>query len=530
MINLMYLVLTALLALNVSAEILRAFMLVNRSLQKTSEIIIDKNEIIYKQFEKKMSEDPTKTKPFYDKAQFAKKYCGEVYQKFQENKAVLIDEGGDQSGKVDKGDFMDTPGEEDRLKGEANLETSSMVLLVEKNGKRAKELRDAVKNTRDKLLQLVENKDDKDRLTKTLPLAEPTDPPKKDGIQKTWQESLFGEIPLAAAVTLISKFESDIKSSESEIINYLLNQISATDFKFDQLEAKVIANTNYVMIGQEYKAEIFVSAFSSTQNPQVLLGTLDEGGNLLQMRDSVPVQNGKGMYVVRPSSEGEQKYSGVVRIRRPGGDFEDYAFNSSYQVAKGSFVVSPEKMNVLYIAIENPIAVSVPGFPAEKVKASISQGSLTGGKGKYMAMPTTPGKAGVTVTVEINEDGKTTSKVMGTQEFRVKRVPDPVPMIGGQEGGQMKAGTFKAQTGLQAVLKDFDFEGVRYAVVEFEMSYIAKRQDLVSSKTQGALFDSRMQEFLSRAKPGDIFIMENIKAVGPDKLPRKLPSITFKLI
>jgi gliding motility-associated protein GldM len=185
-------------------------------------------------------------------------------------------------------------------------------------------------------------------------------------------------------------------------------------------------------------------------------------------------------------------------------------------------------MNVFYIGVDNPVSISVPGFPAEKVSASITAGSIipAGAGGKYTVKVTQPGKVNVTVSAKQLDNSV---KSMGAVEFRVKRVPDPIAKIADQPGGSISTSKFKVQRGMIAVLENFDFD-IRFQIVGFEMTYGAKRQDLVSARASGPLFDSKMLDFINRAKPGDTFYFDDIKAKGPDGTIRKLPTIAFKLI
>ncbi len=234
------------------------------------------------------------------------------------------------------------------------------------------------------------------------------------------------------------------------------------------------------------------------------------------------------VFLIRsPSNVGPQSYEGVIRLRKPSGEFKFFPFKAEYNVGKGGVVVSPDKMNVLYIGVDNPISISVPGFDPTKVKGSITQGSLRAGsrKGSYIAQVTRPGDADIIVSA-VTPEGKT--KQMGKAPFRVKRVPDPVAKVGGQPGGNIKTAKFKAQRGIIADLDNFDFD-IRFNVVSYEVIYRAPRADLISTKGSGAAFDTRILNLMNRAKPGDSFVFNDIKAKGPDGTTRKLPSISFEL-
>ena len=179
--------------------------------------------------------------------------------------------------------------------------------------------------------------------------------------------------------------------------------------------------------GDEYKAEIFVAAFSTTQNPNVMIGKVDTTDGQLKMAgsidtSSVVVDRGVGTYTVKASSEGLRKYEGIIEVQAPDGSKIPYRFESEYMVMKTGVVVSPTKMNVLYIGVDNPISVSVPGVAPENVTATLAGGSLTNdakaGKGNYIAKVTGGKEANVNVSAKFGEEG--TSRRMGEFKFRVK--------------------------------------------------------------------------------------------------------------
>jgi gliding motility-associated protein GldM len=210
---------------------------------------------------------------------------------------------------------------------------------------------------------------------------------------ETWPLANFYHIPLAAVITNLSKIQTDVRNAESDVVKYLFREVDASDFKFDTLAAKIIA-PNLVFAGDEYKAEIFVAAFSTTQNPEVLIGKVDTSDGGLKMTGSIDstsvvVDRGVGTYTVSASSEGLKKYEGIIQVKSPSGQMIPYKFESEYMVMKTGVVVSPTKMNVLYIGVDNPISVSVPGVAPENVRPTLSGGSLTpdskAGKGNYIA-------------------------------------------------------------------------------------------------------------------------------------------------
>jgi gliding motility-associated protein GldM len=516
MINMMYLVLTAMLALNVSAEILKAFAMINQSLEDTNVSITQKNSALYAAFEAKMKEEPGKTKAAFDKAMIVKRESEALLTYLREIKEEMIDKGGNKNGQLDEGDFKNEQGVRTVIE-DGNIDISSQ-LLVNPDGKseRGVELRDKINGYRKSIENLIPVQD-RNKVKIYIEAAQDPDAAAGTGVRKNWLQSNFGEMPLAGVVTLFSKFESDIRNTETEVVAYLLGAIDASSLKFDQVVAKVIAKSSYVLTGQEYEADIMLVAFDSRQDLDI---RLDDG-------TQVPVEGGLGRFKIKATSEGEKKLSGFINIKKPGGGEERMPFLSSYTVAKPAAVVSPDKMNVFYIGVDNPVSISAPGVtPANLMPGISGGGSITGKDGKYIVRVNQPGKVNVEVRGK-GEDGKSSS-ILGASEFRVKYVPDPVATVGGVEAGQIGTSQFKAQGGMIALLKDFDFD-LRFDIQSFRMIYIAPRRDPEVVTVTGPVFSGQAQTIVRNAKPGDRFIFDEIKAMGPDKVTRKLNPVTYGL-
>lgn len=503
MINMMYLVLTALLALNVSAEILKAFSMINASLETTYTTLSDKNASLYKQFQKKMDDEPGKTKPFYDKAMIAKAETEKLMAMVKSIKDKLTDEAGLLDGKVDEKDYK-IEGDHKVMINDGNIDIPSRVLVQEGNSKLGLDLQNAINTYRDKMLTLL---DEKDKPSFKMPIDAA-----KDG-KKKWLVSTFNGLPVIGAYTLLTKYENDLKNTEAEIVKLLLGDIDKNDFKFDQLVAKVIAPSSYILVGQEYTADVLLVAYDSRQNPNIKVG-----GSPLK------VEAGMGKYSTRASAEGVKKWGGVIEVKAPDGSTKEYPFEAEYQVAKPAAVVSPDKMNVFYVGVDNPVSISVPGVPLDKVRPSISGGTITGSNGKYVVRQEKPGKVTVTVNAEVS--GKQMN--MGASEFRVKYVPNPTATVGGVDPGSVSSANFKAQAGLIAVLKDFDFD-LKFKVTKFRMIYLPPRRDPIVRQITGPAFSGDASGFVTGAKPGDKFIFDEIEARGPDNTPRKLAPIIYNI-
>ncbi|MFM8492130.1 MAG: gliding motility protein GldM [Bacteroidota bacterium] len=516
MINMMYLVLTAMLALNVSAEILKAFAMINKSLEDTNLTIDQKNAALYTAFEEKMKDEPGKTKAAYDKAMTVKRESKELLDFVKKVKEKLIDEGGNKNGKLDEPDFKIEGGVR-RILDDGNIDISS-TLLVNPDGKSklGLEMKDKFSDFRKKLIALIPQVD-RDKVK--IHLDDPIDPSpsKGSGVKKNWLQSNFGEMPLSGVVTLFTKYESDIRNTESEIVTYLLGSIDAASFKFDQVEAKVIAKSSYVLTGQDFEADVMLVAYDSRQNLDIRL----DGGAV------IPVENGLGKYKARATSEGEKKLNGYILVKNPGtGEETKYPFTTSYTVARPAAVVSPDKMNVFYIGVDNPVSISAPGVKPADLTPSITKGTLTGSGGKYVVRVMEPGKVNVDVRSK-GEAGKGAS-MLGSSEFRVKYVPDPIATVGSLPAGSVASTKFKAQGGMIALLKDFDFD-LRFEIRSFRLIYLAPRKDAQVVSVSGPVFTQAAQNIIRNAKPGDRFIFDEVKAVGPDKVTRTLPAVTYGL-
>ncbi len=265
---------------------------------------------------------------------------------------------------------------------------------------------------------------------------------------------------------------------------------------------------------EELEVEAFLAAYSSKSSNV----TINIGGT------NVPLKDGVATWKKRVSGIGEKSLPVRINLYNPATDkTETITSTLNYKVGSQATTISPSAMNVLFIGLDNPIEIGVSGVQPEDVSASISGGggTLNGSRGNYTARVTSQGKA----TISVSAKGKSA----GNKEFRVMRVPDPVAKVGGKTGGSIRSAELKAQRGVQAVLENFYFDGVKFNVVSFNMVYAAKRQDIVTAAGSGPGFTSQMQGYLNRVKPGDAVWFEDIRAKGPDGQTRKLPPIAFKV-
>ena len=535
MINMMYLVLTALLALNVSAEILNAFKLVSDGMHTSNTVMESKNNSIMTSFKKSNQEDPKKVGALYADAQKAEKLAQDFVIYVDSLRAEIIEKSGGIH--IEEGDTL--------LNGKKDYNTPTHIMI---DGKKGDVLEKRIEDLKTQLSSLSSfTPSEIDAIKAQITLS--TDYNKKTAKnlgKKNWVEYNFDHVPVIAVNTILTKFKGDAINSAGFIIEKLFKKTGEKNYSFDALTAMVNANSSYVLDGQEFRAEVFVSAYSSTLKPEVYLGsfkpgikTKDDKGSVAALADNPlngggtkladdKIVNGRGIITATAAGTGERVTTGAIKVPKPGGGFEWYPFETKYTAAEAAVVVSPDKMNVFYIGVDNPVSISVPGYGSDKISASLTKsGSITPkGSGSYTVKVTAPGETEVVVTAK-GDDGK--PKSFQPKKFRIKRVPDPIAKVGNSPGGKIPAAQFKVQRGVLAVLENFDFE-LKFNVVGFEMTYAAKRQDAKVSKGSGPGFTSEMLDQLAKAKPGDTFYLDEIRVQGPDGATRKLPSIVFQLI
>ncbi|MEJ6980765.1 gliding motility protein GldM [Pedobacter sp. P351] len=494
MINIMYLVLLAMLALNVSDTILNAFKNINDSLVASRTNVEASVGQLVASFENtKLKDEPVRARPIFEKAQQARKIAGDLNSYIENLKTQFTTAG--QGIDAETGDLVER----------SNQDIAPGIMINKKEGEK---LKTKINQTRESLLALL---DPKDRASVTFSL-EAKDPEKRvNGVRKSWEEVNFGEgTPLTAAMTILSKVQSDVKNAESDVIKKLFGKMDQAVVNLDQFAAVAVAPTSYLIQGQPYTAEVFLTAYDSKSNPSISING-----------SGVPVRNGKGTYTVSTGREGIFSWKGRIAVKQTDGTIKYYeTTEQKYQVARPSAVVSPTKMNVFYIGVPNPVSISAPGIPKESLRVSMSGGSISGSNGTYVVKVSSAGTAKVNVSAEIG--GKT--QTIGSQEFRVKRIPDPVPQFAGKSGGIMSSVAIKSQNTVFAKLIGFDFDAT-FRVTGFTLVIAKKGADAVVLKASGSSLTPAMQSAMKIVAPGTRVFFDEITASGPDGSTRLIGSI-----
>jgi gliding motility-associated protein GldM len=524
MIGMMYLVLTALLALNVQKEVLNAFVIVDKGISKMNENYAINNKEIYNAFDQALIEKPAKAKKWHAIALKVKQKADDTYGSIQEMKLKILKTANEE---LAVKDGVITP---ELINGKENTDKPAQVMIVEGNGKKLKAM---IEDFRKYALEQIDPK--AEGLIKALKTGLNTDDPEAvDGKLESWESEHFEHLPLMGVITIMTGLQSNIRNAESDILRYMYTMIDKGTFKFTSLEATIISNSNYIFLGNEYQAKVFLAAFDTSQNPSIFLGPCDsvrgEDGYVYSLKkgykyDSIPIKKGKGIYTARGSAIGDKSWSGVIKLKAPGGG-EDIIkpFKASYRVEAPMLVVSPTKMNVFYLGVDNPVEVSVPGVGADKVFPTITNGNIVkDGKG-WIVRPAKSGEAQIIVKAEIDK----VKKDMGMKPFRVKIVPDPVAKVGTIKGfGSIEKSMLLAQGGVMAEMENFDFD-LKFTIKEFKVSVNVGgfANEKVSKSKE---FTKEQYALIKNANKGQKVYIEEIKAIGPDGSVRPLGSIAITI-
>ena len=538
MINMMYLVLTALLALNVSKEVLNSFFEVNKGIERTTNNFNSKNESTYAAFDNAASNNPEKYQDVRDKAYLIKSKSDAAVLFIQEMKYDLVC-------KVDKnkiyfgsetdiydadGDLIESLAIVDKNFTDLTQFQKSMPIAYLKNKsnryasqdlfypksvnpgvkKRATELKEKIEEYRDFLINLSGNNQGLiDNINIVFDVSDRVG--KK---QQNWETYNFVDMPSVSALTILSKIQSDLRNLEADVIDYLKRDIDSKSLKFTSAEGIQIPKSNFVLRGDSFRSSIFISAKQDGQDPEIFVGEYDSlGGGKYEMRgeyEVVRVINGKGVFSKRTSSEGLKKYGGLISMKTETGT-KFYPFNGEYLVAAKTAVVSPVKMNILYTQLDNPIKVSVPGYTSSEISAVVNNGKIKPTKkslGEWSVRPVKEGKAKITLFADV--DGKRTK--MGEIPFRVKVPPPPTPYINGVKNGLVDRTTLTSSGGVLAELKNFEFEGLTYLVTEFKLSGTYKGA-AESDKSSNNEWTKKMKNIIVNSSSGSTINISKIKAI-----------------
>jgi gliding motility-associated protein GldM len=499
MINMMYLVLTALLALNVSAEILNAFKTVNTSLEKTNKVVNTSTETIIKSLEDNITNPQdastaAKAAIWKPKADQVVNLTSGVYNYIKSLKDQIINTAGGNTatGKP--------------LTKDDNLDIPTRLLIDQGAGKKLLAMLTAYKADILKVDSLIGK-----QFATSLPI-DLAIPNNKNNT--SWESAYFHMVPTVAAITMLSKFQNDLRTTENKVVAFCHEQVGKVVVKFDTYAAIVGQSSKYLMPGQEIEITAGVGAFSKTAKPSVNIG----GSN-------IPVgDEGTASQSIAGGGVGNHTIPVTVVYTDQDGNLKTIKKDIEYTVGQSNASIALPKMNVLYIGYANPVFVAAGGAGAEQLSVSISGGggSISGGKGEYIARVSAQTDNCI-ITVSAN------GRVLGQQSFRVRSLPDPVATVGGEpSGANVSAQAFKAQAGVGAYVKDFPLD-LKYSVTSFSIVADTEDGDIATADCTGNAWSPTARKIINGLKSGQLITIENIYCVGEDGRRRKLPALLYNM-
>lgn len=499
MINMMYLVLTALLALNVAAEILNAFKTVNRSLETTNATVDASTATILKSLDEKTKKPETadRANKWYPKAKEVSGLSKTVYDYIQGLKTQIV--------KSADGDINDP----NKKFKEDNLDIATHLMVEKGEGKKLYGmLQDYKKNV------LNVDPEIKKEFESSLPI-DLSKPPTTNKGNNTWEAAYFRMVPTVAALTILSKFQNDVKTAENKVVAFCHNKVGEVEVVFDSYAAIVGQNSKYLMPGEEIQIQAGIGAFSKDAKPTITIG-------------GTAVAIGKDGYAeYKTAGGGIGNHTIPVRIsyfNQFTGKDEIVERSIEYKVGQANASIALDEMNVLYVGYPNKVSIAASGGGDDRVTATISggDGSLEKvGNGKYVAhVKSVTDDCKITVSVD--------GKVAGVSQFRVRTIPQPVGTVGAYvSGASVPAGAFKAQAGVGAYIKDFPLN-LKYSVVSFVITADDPATgDIIEERCTGNFWSPGAQRLVKNLAAGRTVTIDDLKAQGPDGRVQSLPSLVY---
>ena len=528
MITMMYLVYTAMLALNVSAQVVDGFKTVGSAMTKSNENLQVKLDDTYANFDLALQNSKDKVEEDYNKAQEVRRLSTEMGNYIDSLEYVLM---GRINNTAEIHPDFDNPKVKYKMSvvnpdGSPNFDSikkaidiagfrwlkmdelhESTNLFSSENGKGGKgiELKNKIIEYKQKIKEILG--EDSTSLNIALNVeGKVLDP---DNNPQEWEIVSFNEVVSGSALVTLTRLKAETMNAEFDAVNALYKHVSKGDFKFDQIAMISRPKSTYIVQGGVYETDINVAAYDSKQH-----FTATVNGQQLNSNDSGSVH-----YRTVCNNLGVQRITGIAYVTNPDGGTQEYPISDNYFVAKPVAVVSLDNMQVLYAGIDNPITVSVPGVDSRNIKASIleGQGTLTPseGDGKYMVKPT-PGSKKMIIGVDAVIDKK--SSRMRAPTFQVKPIPDPVITVGGFSNGA-KVSRSNLASGAQVVARageGFTFKIPKGTIRVMSLEVFVGNKPFPSN---GNMLDPEALSAIKRANRGDKVYVD-AKVMMPDGIPR----------
>ncbi len=487
MINLMYLVLMAMLALNVSTDVLNGFVMIEDSIKNTTDIRFGQNKNLLDELASYDKQNHKKVGPALNKAKEIMKSTDELYKYVQSLKEKIAIEADGKDADVNN------------LRSKENLEAAALVMLSPVNGQ-ANKLKNWIDQFSTKIRNSIPDSSKRDIIQKSLSTRSTR---KETLLKQNWSTYHFENMPAIASITYLSKIQNDIKNAESEALNALIKSIDVGDFRVNSISAYVIPNSTNIIVGGKYNGRIVLSAEDSTKKPKFYVGG-----------QAIP-EGRRGLFEMTCNQIGDFSLNGFAELARADGSTSRFNFENKYSVVAPMATVSATKMNILYAGWGNPVSISVPGVPNSQLSASISNGSISRRGNEWIAIPSV---SAVGSEVTITTIAKVGDRSIPMQsKFRVRKTPTPSASIILSSGNKFKGGRVSKfevaqSSGLIAELEDLD---IPYSVVSFELSYYGSLGEVKTAPSNGNKFSQAQIAVLEKLPRNQMAVLNSIIVRGP---------------
>lgn len=496
MINLMYLVFIAMLAINVSGEVILGFDKIGNGLERMLSGVSERNRRNATRLETAYQMHPEKANEAFAQGKKLQSAADSLFSFIEQAKIKIAVE-------------TDGKGADPaRLKRKDDMHAAPAVMLNPMKPL-ARDLRQKLEQFRSLAMSLVADTERKQILEQLLSTE-------VEGTA-SWEHQLFEAMPSVAAVTMLTKLQTDVRNAEGEVLSELLRGIDLGDIRVNKIEAQVVPESRIVMQGGTYRAQIVLSSVDSLARPKIVVNNRELSSE------------SNGLFTAAAGAPGTYPLVGYIETRGGGGETLRREFRSEYIVTEPVASVAPTMMNVLYAGIENPIRIAVPGVPLQEVVATMTNGTLTRKGDLWIAKPS---KVGQEAVISVSTQGATARKITETK-LRVRALPDPLPYIEYRDADgnpkRFKGGVFAkrdllAAEGIKAAIDD-DLLDVKYRVIRFQLTFFDAMGNAIPEVSQGSQFSPRQQERIKGLSRGKRFYISDVIAVGPDGIERRIPTI-----
>ncbi|MCB0387530.1 MAG: gliding motility protein GldM, partial [Winogradskyella sp.] len=474
MINLMYLVFIAMLALNMSKEVLSAFGLMNEKLTESNQAATERNEAFMQGLAEKVSEQPAKYQPLKAQADQISTLANNFNSYLEELKGKMtatVDDPQDYE-VMDKGDYLDNNFfKGDKLKPEGQ------------------EFLNQIKTFREGVIEVLSQNPDMASIAEDVKDKFETDPvTNRDGNKVDWLDYHYKGFPLVASLTKMTQLQADVKNTESEVLSSMLAGKLKVEASLTNFDAIVVPDKTAFFSGENFTGRIILGKNDKTLKADKVVINGQE-------LPAESMQAGQTLLDFPAGAVGEREIEGEFQFKE-GDSIISIPVKSTYAVVPkpNSATISADKMNVVYRGVANPMTISFAGISDNNVSASAPGLSKGSGVGKYVMNP----GSGREVTINVSGTLPDGSKVSDKATFRIKDIPKPTGTISGQDGVvKLPRNSVEIAT-IGAMLDDFDFE-LPIQVTSFKI----KVPGQPSVEVNGTKLNSQAKNSLRKARRGD---------------------------